>query len=55
MLLNEKEYIKVYDDQAHESDWAYYQDNQLILDNQLGKHQVSSIIKIDEQHSIIDD
>lgn len=55
MLLNGKEYIKVYDGQAHESGWAYYQDDQLILDNQLGKHQVGSIIKIDEQHNIIDD
>lgn len=38
---------------THESDWTIKKNNQLILDNQLGKHHTGKIIQIDKNGNII--
>lgn len=55
MKINNKEYIKVRDAKATETGWAYYNEQgQLILDNEFEKIPCGSIIKLDDDHNIVD-
>lgn len=53
MEIDGKKYIKVINDQAHESGWAFRnRQGELILDNTLGRLKPGDRIKIDS-HGII--
>ncbi|MGX5378200.1 hypothetical protein ACWCL1_08155 [Ligilactobacillus sp. LYQ135] len=53
MEFNGKKYIKVFNDKAHESGWAFKENGKYILDNDLGKLTAGTIIEIDKSHNII--
>ncbi|MGN9066292.1 hypothetical protein [Ligilactobacillus agilis] len=54
MKINGVEFIKVRDAKAMESGWAYIKGDDIILDNEFENIPCGSILKLDDNHNIVD-